>query len=138
MIKDCPKRTQSLTQHANPESSTTLRADSTGAGTTERALIVMRTRTAVAATRLRVTEIVEGATVRAAAEAEVTAREAESTAATAVEAAAPREEAVLRADATEVPAPAEADDHNASIFPILHQTNSIHHLDDMIDQLYGC
>ncbi len=110
MIKDCPKRTPFLTQPVNPESSTTLRVDSIGAETTERVLIAMTTKTAVAATRLGVMDRVEGATVRAVVEVEVTVEEVESTAVTGAEAAVPREEAVLRADVTEAPVPAEADD----------------------------
>lgn len=60
-----------------------------------------------------------GDTMTAAAEA--TAEEEESTAATEAGAEALREEAAPREDATEAPAPAEADDFEiSSILPILH------------------
>lgn len=120
MIKDCPKRTPFLTQPANPESSTTTQEVTIEAETTERATIVMRTEIAdVEATRPRVTErAVEGVTGRVVAEVAVTAEEEttrESTVVIVVEVAAPREEVALREDATEVPAPAEADDRRSVI-----------------------
>lgn len=120
MIKDCPKRTPFLTQPASPESSTTTQEVTIETEITEREMIATIIEIAAEeATRPRATEReVEGAMGRAVAEVEVMEEEGttrESTAAIVAEVVAPREEVVPREDATEVPAPAEADDRKSII-----------------------
>lgn len=120
MIKDCPKRTPFLTQPASPESSITTQEVTIEAEITEREMTATIIEIAVEeAIRPRATEReAEGAMGRAVAEVEVMEEEGttrESTAAIVVEVVAPREEVVLREDATEVPAPAEADDRKSII-----------------------
>lgn len=132
MIKDCPKRTLFLTQPANLESSTTTQEVTIEAETMKEILTVMTTEIAdVVAIRPRVTEMaveVEGVMVKVEVEVAVTAEEEttrESTVVIVVGAVAPREEVVLREDVTEVPAPAEADDHKKHHYFPFHNITPI-------------